>query len=196
MKAFLVFVAVGLLPLTATAQTPSAAVPARAGTGAGSGQAAVARQVEGILARQCLSCHGPEKKKGGLDLSRRTTALAGGKSGEAIVPGEPDESLLVEKVAEGEMPPKQPLTARTGCRGAGLGRGRCSLRERAAQSPARGADWWSFRPIAAVRLPRSRDSMPAGSARRSMRSSWPGSNARLAAIPTGGPRGFDPPRHV
>ena len=60
--------------------------------------------------RQCISCHGPEKKKGGLDLSRRTTALAGGKSGEAIRPGKPDDSLLVEKITEGEMPPKEPLT--------------------------------------------------------------------------------------
>ncbi len=153
MKAFLVFVAVGLLPLTATAQTPSAAVPARAGTGAGSGQAAVARQVEGILARQCLSCHGPEKKKGGLDLSRRTTALAGGKSGEAIVPGEPDESLLVEKVAEGEMPPKQPLTREQAAAVRAWVAAGALYASEPLSPPRAGADWWSFRPIAAVAPP-------------------------------------------
>ena len=48
-------------------------------------------------------------EKGGLDLSRRATALKGGKSGAAIVPGSPDDSLLVDKVADGEMPPKGAL---------------------------------------------------------------------------------------
>ncbi len=69
----------------------------------------MARQVSTILADHCVSCHGPEQKKGGLDLSRRATALKGGKSGTAIVPGSPDESLLVDKVADGEMPPKGAL---------------------------------------------------------------------------------------
>ena len=68
------------------------------------------RQAGAILAGQCVACHGPEKKKGGLDLSRRSSALAGGESGAAIVPGRPGESLLVEKVADGEMPPKGALS--------------------------------------------------------------------------------------
>src|SRR5271166_5722307 len=68
------------------------------------------REAGAILANQCVACHGPEKKKGGLDLSRRASALAGGESGAAIVPGRPGESLLVEKVSEGEMPPKGGLS--------------------------------------------------------------------------------------
>ncbi|MGO9469208.1 MAG: PSD1 and planctomycete cytochrome C domain-containing protein [Isosphaeraceae bacterium] len=147
MKAFLVFVAAGLLPLGATAQTPSAA-DARAAAATGSAQAAVARQVEGILARQCISCHGPAKKKGGLDLSRRTTALAGGKSGEAIVPGEPDESLLVEKVAEGEMPPKEPLTREQAAAVRAWVAAGAPYASEPLSPPRAGADWWSFRPIA------------------------------------------------
>src|SRR5207237_7012883 len=71
--------------------------------------ARVAQEGGSILANQCVSCHGPEKKKGGLDLTRRASALAGGDSGAVIVPGQPDESLLIEKVAGGEMPPKGPL---------------------------------------------------------------------------------------
>jgi len=63
-----------------------------------------------ILANQCVSCHGPEKKKRGLDLSRRASALTGGENGPVIVPGRPGESLLVEKVSEGEMPPKGALS--------------------------------------------------------------------------------------
>src|SRR5687768_415029 len=47
-----------------------------------------------LLTRHCLECHGPEKKKGRLDLSRQETAFAGGKSGKALVPGKSAESLL------------------------------------------------------------------------------------------------------
>ena len=36
----------------------------------------VARDAGSILVGKCLGCHGPEKKKGGLDLSRRTLALS------------------------------------------------------------------------------------------------------------------------
>ena len=85
-----------LLSLGAIAQT----LPASAVAGP------VAKQVNAILADQCVSCHGPSQKKGGLDLTRRSAALKGGKSGPAIVPGSPDLSLLVDKVAEGEMPPR------------------------------------------------------------------------------------------
>ena len=42
-----------------------------------------------ILTGHCLACHGPDQKKGGLDLSRRATALKGGKSGVVLVPGGP-----------------------------------------------------------------------------------------------------------
>ena len=72
--------------------------------------AQVVREAGSILASQCVGCHGPGKKKGGLDLTRRAPALAGGDSGAVIVPGQPGESLLVERVAEGEMPPKGALS--------------------------------------------------------------------------------------
>jgi mono/diheme cytochrome c family protein len=66
-------------------------------------------QVGPLLTGKCLSCHGSEPRKGGLDLTRRASAMAGGKGGPAVVPGQPDESLMFEKVAAGEMPPKSPL---------------------------------------------------------------------------------------
>ena len=67
--------------------------------------------VRKILSESCVRCHNADQKKGGLDLSRRAPALAGGKSGAAIVPGNVEESLLVEKVEAGEMPPKSRLAA-------------------------------------------------------------------------------------
>jgi mono/diheme cytochrome c family protein len=59
-----------------------------------------------LVARNCLECHNPSDHKGGLDLTRRERALAGGDSGPALKPGDPDGSLLVARIAAGEMPPK------------------------------------------------------------------------------------------
>src|SRR5262245_43831630 len=49
-------------------------------------------QIRALLTEKCLACHGPDQKKGGLDLTRRPAALAGGESGPVIAPGRPDES--------------------------------------------------------------------------------------------------------
>ena len=70
-----------------------------------------ASRVREVLADKCLACHSPDPKKGGLDLTRRASALLGGENGPAVVPGKPDESLLVEKLEAGEMPPGRPLKA-------------------------------------------------------------------------------------
>jgi hypothetical protein len=58
-----------------------------------------------ILIQYCLECHHDAKASGGLDLTRRNTTLHGGDSGPAVVPGEPGESYLLERVRLGEMPP-------------------------------------------------------------------------------------------
>ncbi|MFN0053257.1 MAG: DUF1549 domain-containing protein, partial [Planctomycetales bacterium] len=64
------------------------------------------RTIAPLVIRQCIACHNPSEASGGLDLSQQSTALAGGESGPALVPGAPRESLLVERVAEGSMPPR------------------------------------------------------------------------------------------
>src|SRR5919201_345510 len=66
-------------------------------------------QIAPILARRCLDCHSGPDPKGKLDLSSQASALRGGEAGPAIAPGDPDESLLWERVASDEMPPKGPL---------------------------------------------------------------------------------------
>lgn len=57
-----------------------------------------------LFAKHCLECHDSAIKKGELDLSRRTAALAGGESGEVIVPGKSADSLLWQSVSSDEMP--------------------------------------------------------------------------------------------
>ena len=58
-----------------------------------------------ILHVRCLVCHGRHKQEGGLDVSIRETLFKGGKSGPAIIPGNPDESPLVRQIESGAMPP-------------------------------------------------------------------------------------------
>jgi mono/diheme cytochrome c family protein len=58
-----------------------------------------------ILLRRCTVCHGARRQEAGLDLRTKASIVRGGKSGPAIVPGKPDESLLIKKIRAGEMPP-------------------------------------------------------------------------------------------
>jgi hypothetical protein len=64
------------------------------------------RDVRPVLKAYCLDCHGGgEKPAGKLDLRLKRFALAGGKSGPAVVPGDAAKSPLVERMKAGEMPP-------------------------------------------------------------------------------------------
>jgi hypothetical protein len=64
------------------------------------------RDVRPILKEYCLDCHGGgESIKGKLDLRLKRFVERGGKSGPAIVPGKPEESYLLARLKEGEMPP-------------------------------------------------------------------------------------------
>jgi len=70
------------------------------------------KEVRPLLATRCVTCHGPAKQKGDLRLDSRKTALAGGDSGPAVVPGKPAESLLIDAINYGDiakMPPKSKL---------------------------------------------------------------------------------------
>ena len=57
-----------------------------------------------VLESNCVKCHGGEKTKGALDLVTREALLRGGESGQAIVPGEPDSSLLLKTIRHEEDP--------------------------------------------------------------------------------------------
>jgi hypothetical protein len=71
-------------------------------------------KVRPVLIAHCQGCHGAKKQKGGLRLDRRESLLRGGDTGPGVVPGKPEESLLVRAVGYGEelkMPPKGKLPA-------------------------------------------------------------------------------------
>lgn len=56
-----------------------------------------------ILQTRCGSCHGQEGGLIGLNLTTYASILEGGESGAAVLPGNPDGSLLVQKQS-GELP--------------------------------------------------------------------------------------------
>ena len=65
-----------------------------------------------LLATRCLDCHDAAVRQGGLDLTRRETALAGGDRGNAIVPGAAAESLVWLLTQSDAMPQNRaPLAA-------------------------------------------------------------------------------------
>ena len=58
-----------------------------------------------ILHVKCIVCHGKQIREADLDLRTREGMLKGGVSGPAIVPGDPENSLLVQRISSREMPP-------------------------------------------------------------------------------------------
>src|SRR5882757_5584237 len=57
------------------------------------------KSIRPVLSNNCYSCHSASTKAaGGLRVDDIETLLAGGKSGPAIVPGNPEESLLLRRI--------------------------------------------------------------------------------------------------
>jgi len=70
------------------------------------------KEIRPLLVERCLPCHNAEKTKGGLRLTDREAILKGGEDGAVVVPGKPEESLLIRAVRyrdEPKMPPKKRL---------------------------------------------------------------------------------------
>jgi hypothetical protein len=72
------------------------------------------KKVRPLLAERCYECHSPDKKvKGGLRLDLRDGWVKGGDTGPAIVPGDPEKSLLISAVRykdrDLQMPEKRKL---------------------------------------------------------------------------------------
>lgn len=68
------------------------------------------RDVKPILKRSCFACHGALRQRSDLRVDSGAVLLAGGLRGPAVVPGHPDESLLLKAVrgtAGFRMPPEE-----------------------------------------------------------------------------------------
>ena len=76
------------------------------------------KKIRPVLVAHCYACHSSKaaqvkKLRGGLWLDNRQGLRKGGETGAAIVPGKPDESLLLKALNYDslEMPPKEKLPA-------------------------------------------------------------------------------------
>ncbi|MBS1825962.1 MAG: DUF1549 domain-containing protein, partial [Acidobacteria bacterium] len=110
-----------------------------------------------ILQMRCTVCHGKRKQEAGLDLRTRESVLRGGRSGPAIVPGKPEASLLLKRIAAGQMPPpkllfeyfvRPPSTPEVEVVRQWIVQGAKSAPPRAEVvdvAPAAAPSWWSFR---------------------------------------------------
>jgi hypothetical protein len=120
-------------------------------------------KVAPIIERRCIQCHGERSPKGKLSLTTSLGALKGGDGGPAVVPGKPNESLLVEMISgvSPSMPQKgKPLSQdevaairkwiETGASWpAGL-----TLSDRRFE----GENWWAFQPLETPRPPATESS--------------------------------------
>lgn len=62
-----------------------------------------------ITLLRCNSCHGPQLQRGDLVMNNKAAMLKGGRSGPAIVPGDPDGSLAIQRIEQKLCPPKGQL---------------------------------------------------------------------------------------
>jgi len=74
------------------------------------------KKVRPVLVNNCYTCHSASTNaKGGLRVDDRLGLLQGGSSGPAVVPGQPEKSLLIQAVRytgeTSKMPPKKQLSA-------------------------------------------------------------------------------------
>lgn len=68
------------------------------------------KDVAPILVENCLGCHNAKDKKGKYDMSTYELLFKRGKDEEVLVPGKPDESLLLQLIS-GEQEPSMPKDA-------------------------------------------------------------------------------------
>jgi hypothetical protein len=72
------------------------------------------KKVRPVLAEECYSCHGPKKQSASLRLDRKADIVKGGENGPVVIPGEPDQSPMIQAVRQAgdlKMPPKKKLSA-------------------------------------------------------------------------------------
>jgi mono/diheme cytochrome c family protein len=149
------FTAAAALAIGAGVAPPSTAVRA------GPARVSFARDIRPILASNCFKCHGPDDqaRQASLRLDTREGATdAARKGGGAIVPGRPESSPLMSRVASTDphrrMPPPEVNPH-------GLSAEQVELIGRWIEQGAAWEEHWSFKPLASPRLARvDDDSLP------------------------------------
>ena len=126
-------------------------------------------KIRPLLAANCYSCH-TQTAMGGLRLDSKEAAMAGGKSGPVIIPGNPAGSVLIQAVrrthASLKMPPTAPLKASDVALLEEWVKGGAVFPE--SKTPVNNAakaftitpehrKFWSFQPLSAPKPPQAKD---------------------------------------
>ena len=160
----LLMIAAMLVPLSSgNAQTPEGDV---APEGDVDGERFFNDKIEPLLKAHCLECHShaAEEMAGGLTLDSRNGWAEGGGRGPAIVPGKPEDSLLIKAIRRDDvnlqMPPDEKLTAANiELLVEWVRRGATDPRKTTPQpeSHVDPLDWWSLRPLKRQDVPDLQD---------------------------------------
>ncbi len=123
-------------------------------------------EVVPLLIRRCLECHDEANASGGLALSSHDRVLRGGDSGVVFHAGKPAESVLLQRVTAGEMPPPrqglpQPLPKEEVAvlqrwieQGAKWPEGRKLDPYEMTTDVRAGRNWWSLQPVKRPEVPK------------------------------------------
>jgi hypothetical protein len=122
------------------------------------------KRIRPIFAVYCYECHSAEtgKSEGSLVLDTRDGLLKGGDSGPALIPGEPEKSLLLKAVRHTDeslkMPPEKKLSSgEIASLEEWIRQGAVDPRKAAARkygmSLEEGKNFWSFQPVKDPPLP-------------------------------------------
>src|SRR5688572_3735244 len=99
-------------PPPASAPAPPAAAPSPASASAAAPDAVdYARDVQPLLERHCVECHGTKKARGRLRLHNPDHLAKGGQSGPVVVAGNSERSLLMRRVLGLDDEDRMPLDA-------------------------------------------------------------------------------------
>jgi cytochrome c553 len=120
-------------------------------------------RIRPLFVAKCFSCH-TESKLGGLRLDTSANVLAGGKSGPALVPGRPDQSILIQRVKEADPERRMPMGGKLSDaevqdleKWIAMGAPFPTVVPKDAGRTAAQRDFWSFRPIQKVEPPKTVD---------------------------------------
>lgn len=124
------------------------------------------KKIRPALVENCIKCHSAidKKVKGGLALDSKEGVVRGGETGPSVVAGKPELSLLVKAIlydGDLKMPPKGKLPPEiiadlTQWVKMGAPDPRTKNNADIAKNemnPLKGQNWWSFAPIAKVKVP-------------------------------------------
>ena len=62
-----------------------------------------------ITLLRCAACHGARLQRGGLDLRTTEAMMKGGQNGPALIRGNPDDSLMIQRIESEACPPRELL---------------------------------------------------------------------------------------